>query len=56
MVKGTRFEPLKAVKKKMSRLLRQLSENELQHAFDQSKIRMGRCLSVNGEFIERDKQ
>ena len=52
--KGTRFESMEAEKNKTTHVLKQLTENELQHAFDQWKIRMQRCVRNNGEYIEWD--
>jgi hypothetical protein len=40
VLKGTRFASVSEVKKKMTELLRRLTDDELQHGFDQWKIRM----------------
>jgi hypothetical protein len=42
VLKGTRFASVTEVKKKTMELLRQLTDDELQHGFDQWKIRMQR--------------
>jgi hypothetical protein len=53
-LKGTRFEEVDAVKAKATDLMNKLSEDELQHCFQQWKIRMGRCRDRGGEHIEGD--
>jgi len=53
-VKGTRFESVDAVKAKATELMNKLSEDDLQHCFQQSKIRMERCKDREGEYIEGD--
>lgn len=55
VLKGTRFESVDAVKKKMADMLKQLTEIDLLHAVDQWQTRLQRCISANGEYIERDK-
>jgi hypothetical protein len=52
VLKGTRFASVTEVKKKTTELLRQLTDDELQHGFDQWKIRMQRCVDAEGEYIE----
>ena len=54
-LKGTRFESVNGVKKKTTELLRQLTENDLQHCFDQWKTRMQRCVDAEGEYIEGER-
>jgi hypothetical protein len=51
---GTRFESVGAVKAKATDLLNKLSEDEMQHRFQQWKIRMVRCRDRGGEYIEGD--
>jgi len=46
VLKETRFESIEAAKNKTTQVLKQLTENELQHAFDQWKIRMQRCVCI----------
>ena len=46
VLKGTRFESMEAAKNKTTQVLKQLTENELQHAFDQWKIKMQRCVRI----------
>jgi hypothetical protein len=48
VLKGTHFASVTEVKKKMTELLRQLTDDELQHGFDQWKIRMQRCVDTEG--------
>jgi hypothetical protein len=36
-------------------LLRQLRDDEVQHGFDQCKIRMQRCVDAEGEYIEGER-
>jgi hypothetical protein len=52
VLKGTRFASVTEVKMKTTELLRQLTDDELQHGFDQLKIRMQRCVDAEGEYIE----
>ena len=52
--KGTRFESVDAVKVKATELMNKLSEDDLQHCFQQWKIRMERCRDRGGEYIEGD--
>jgi transposase len=53
VLKGTRFASVTEVKKKMMELLRQLTDDELQHGFDQWKIRMQRCVDAEGGGVHR---
>jgi hypothetical protein len=52
-LKGTRFESVDAVKAKATELTNKLKE-DLQHCFQQWKIRMERCRDRGGEYIEGD--
>ena len=54
MLKGTRFESVDAVKAKATELMNKLSEDDLQHCFQQWKIRMERCRDRGGEYTEGD--
>jgi len=54
VLKGTRFESVDAVKAKAMELMNKLSEDDLQHCFQQWKIRMERCRDRGGECIEGD--
>ena len=51
---GTRFESVEDVKKKAARLLKDLTEQDFQHCFQQWKIRMERCRDRDGVYIEGD--
>jgi len=53
-LKGTRFESVDAVKAKATELMKKLSEDDLQHFFQQWKIRMEQCRDQGGEYIEVD--
>ena len=53
-LKGTRFESVDAVKTKATQLLNSLTQNYLQHYFQQWKIRMERCRDRGGGYIEGD--
>ena len=53
-LKGTRFESVDAVKAKAAELMNKLSEDDLQHCFQQWKIRMEQCRDWEGEYIEGD--
>jgi len=53
-LKGTRFESIEAVKAKAAELMNKLSEDDLQHCFQQWKIRMERCRDRGGEYVEGD--
>ena len=51
-LKGTRFESMYAVKAKATEFMNKLSEDDLQHCFQQWKIHMERCRHRGGEYIE----
>ena len=51
-LKGTRFESVVAVKAKATELMNNLSEDGLQHCFQQWKIGIERCRDRGGEYIE----
>jgi len=52
-LKGTRFESIEAVKKKAARVLKELTEEDFQHCFEQWKIRNSeRCRDRGGVYIE----
>ena len=51
---GTRFKSVDAVKAKMTELMNKLSEDDLQHCFQQWKICIKRCRDRGGEYIEGD--
>ena len=53
-LKGTRFESVDVMKAKATELMNKLSEDDLQHCFQQWKIRMERCRDRGGEYIEGD--
>jgi len=53
-LRGTRFKSVDAVKTKATELMNKLSEDDLQHCFQQWKIRMERCRDWVGEYIEDD--
>ena len=53
-LKGTRFESIGAVKANVMELMNRLSEDDLQHFFQQWKIRMERCRVRGGEYLEGD--
>ena len=53
-LKGTRFESVDAVKAKATQFLNSLRQNDLQHCFQQWKIRMERCRDRGGDYIEGD--
>ena len=48
-LKGTRFESVDAVKAKATQLLNSITQGDLQHSFQQRKIRMERCRDRLGE-------
>jgi hypothetical protein len=50
--KGTRFEPVGAVKAKAMEVIKKLSEKALQHCFQQWKICMERCRGRGGDHFE----
>jgi hypothetical protein len=53
-LKGTRFESVDAVNAKAMEVLKKLSEEDLQHRFQQWKIRMERCRVKGGDHFEGD--
>ena len=53
-LKGTRFEPVDAVKAKATEVMNELSEDDRQHCFQQWKIHIERCRDRGGEYIEGD--
>jgi len=53
-LKGTSFESIDAVMAKAMELMNKLSEDNLQHCFQQWKIRMERCRDRGAEYIEGD--
>jgi len=53
-LKGTRFESVEAVRAKATQLLNSLTQDDLQHCFQQWKIRMERCRDWGGDYIEGD--
>ena len=53
-LKGTRFESVDAMKAKSTELMNKLSEDDLQHCFQQWKIRMERCRDGGREYIQGD--
>jgi len=53
-LKGTRFESVDAVKAKATQILNSITQDELQHCFQQWKIRMERCRDRGGDYIEGD--
>jgi len=55
-LKGTRFESVKAVKKKTARVLKKLIEEDFQHCIEQWKICMERCRDRGGVYIEGDNK
>jgi len=54
VLKGTRFKSVDAVKAKATKLVNKLSEDDLQHCFQQWKIHMKRCRDRGGEYMEGD--
>ena len=53
-LKGTRFESVDAVKAKLTQLLNSLTQDDLQHCYQQWKIRMQWCRDPGGDYIEGD--
>jgi hypothetical protein len=53
-LKGTGFASVDAVKAKAAELMNKLTEDDLQHCFQQWKIRMEQCKDRGGEYIEGD--
>jgi len=54
VLKGTRFESVDAAKAKVTELMNKLSEDDLQHCFQQRKIRMEWCRDWGEEYFEGD--
>ena len=54
VLKGTRFESVDAVEAKATKLLNSLTQDDLQHCFQQWKIRIGRFRDRGGDYIEGD--
>jgi hypothetical protein len=54
VLKAARFESIDAVKAKAMELMYKLSEDDLQHCFQQWKIRMEWCKDRGGEYNEVD--
>lgn len=55
-LKGTRFESVEAVKEKAARVLKELTEEDFQHYFEQWKIHMERCRDRGEVYIEGDNK
>lgn len=55
-LKGTIFECVEAVKEKATRVLKELTEEDFQHYFEQWKIRIGSCRNRGGVYIEGDNK
>ena len=53
-LKGTRFESVDAVKAKATQLLNNITQDDLQHCFQEWKIRMERCRDRGGDYIKGD--
>ena len=53
-LKGSRFESVDAVKAKAAEFMNKLPEDDLQHSFQQWKIRMEQCRDRGGEYTEGD--
>jgi hypothetical protein len=53
-LKETRFESVGAVKAKATQLLNSVTQDDLQHCFQQWKNRMERCRDREGDYIEGD--
>jgi hypothetical protein len=51
-LKGTHFESVDAVKAKATEVMKTLSEKDLQHCFQQWKIRMEWCTGQGGDHFE----
>jgi DNA-binding FrmR family transcriptional regulator len=54
VLKGTRFESIDAVKAKVAELINKVSEDDLQHCFQQWTRRMERGGDQGGEYMEGD--
>lgn len=55
MLKGTCFESVDSVKKQAMKRMKTISEDDLQHCFQQLKICMDRCRNQGGVNIEDNK-
>jgi len=53
-LKGNRFEAVDTVKAKATQLLNSITQDDLQHCFQQWKICMERCRDRGGDYIEGD--
>jgi len=53
-LKGTKFQTVQDVKEKAARVMKELTEEDLQHCFRQLKNRMERCRDRGGVYIEGD--
>ena len=53
-LKATRFESVDAVKAKATQLLNSITQDDLQHCFQQWKIRMERRRDRGGDYTEGD--
>jgi hypothetical protein len=53
-LKGTRLKPVDAVKANARAIMKKLSEKDLQHCFQQWKIRMELCRGQGGDHFEGD--
>jgi len=51
-LKGNRFQSVDAVKAKATQLLNRITQHDLQHCFQQWKIRMDRCRDRIVDYIE----
>ena len=54
VLKGTRFESVDAVKAKARQILNSITQDGLQHCFQQWKIHMEWCTDRGGDYIEGD--
>lgn len=53
-LKGTRFQSVEAVQRKAAAVMKELTQNDFKHCFEQWKIRMERCRDRGGVYIEGD--
>jgi hypothetical protein len=53
-LKGNGFKSVDAVKTKVMELMNKLSEDNLQHCFQQCKIHMEQCRDRGGKYTEGD--
>jgi len=53
-LKGSRFGSMDEVKVKTAELLHSVTPNDLQHCFEQWKMRMQRCVDREGMYVEGD--